>query len=705
MQGNGELGFQSILYLSKEDATDTTLFRRPNQIVTLHSQTQVFGLPFQLNGLYVSNQRSGLQPSPLLSFSFDAESYREQLLSKRVSTLDNSLAKHRLPQFESLSELDKRRIRRTLGASAEAQAESYQQSVLEEQQKIALLDAEIEGVGRYAKSADDVTLIDSLQTLRGQHISKYLQVSDSLAYLHAETDERYAQALEDFQQHRNSAETLQQQPQQVGQQTNRKQEMGSFSRWLDSDREFQNRLGQQTSTERISNLSSKQMSKAERRLGGIQRLAVGRSVAEYSTFTVQGAPITGADLAYSTGKWYGAIAGSRHLYQTNAIDNSFYTQNIPQNLYIARTGVGLPTEDHIHGLVMYANDKSQDSLPAQQNMVLSTTFGKSFDRIGLQINGEIANSFYSGDKATQNLSGEASEWISQPVGNRNAVATDLAAKVGATYWVNRTLSLRSQIRHIGSGFQTLGNPFLRNDIDGASVGATHTMWQNQIQYSVDGSYDRFQDRERAQSADRYTVSASGSLNKNNWPTVSLAFAYSDFSGGLMRRQDTAQVDFSSSSKMQSYTGVAAIGKTYALAEIPMQSTVQYMGLKQIATDTLYNLSIHQLSLIQFAQLGRKLQAEAEVFMQVFDSTGIRRSSPGIELGVNYQVYPWLAQGVNGSYSQYLDQGSRGIASSTTTVTLKQWLNLFCRFEYHAFSSDLNGGNNVWGIHTGATIRW
>lgn len=203
-------------------------------------------------------------------------------------------------------------------------------------------------------------------------------------------------------------------------------------------------------------------------LSFISSIGIGASNPYFTTFTLNAANISGANLALNPGRFYFAAAGGRNRrgIEPDADDPGAYERN----LYAVQTGLGSPYGSHLHLCMLYGKDEYgsivEDStfrITPSENWVASIDFGSVMFDGGLRFDGEIAGSVFTRDTRSPGVDSEdVPQWLLDfsgvNVSSGFGWAIDLSSSVK---FADNMLS--ADFSRIEPGFESMGSPYLRND--------------------------------------------------------------------------------------------------------------------------------------------------------------------------------------------------------------------------------------------------
>ncbi|MCX6243810.1 MAG: hypothetical protein NTU98_03820 [Bacteroidetes bacterium] len=214
-------------------------------------------------------------------------------------------------------------------------------------------------------------------------------------------------------------------------------------------------------------------SKMGRFLSIFPTLEIGKCRPNYSELTVEGIPVSGANIELNPGLFYAAFAMGK---VNRAVDiNSTSDPSYKRNLLFVRLGVGRKNESHLYFSYLRVEDKAsslQDSLVSDSlyiyphsNHILATEGKLNLFKNKFTIEGEAAASLYTNNTQSENfdlkISGISAGLVKYF--NVNASSSYDFAYSGNIGLNLSTTTITAGIKKIGSGYHTLGNPNLIAD--------------------------------------------------------------------------------------------------------------------------------------------------------------------------------------------------------------------------------------------------
>lgn len=210
----------------------------------------------------------------------------------------------------------------------------------------------------------------------------------------------------------------------------------------------------------------RQLSFPMKLFSAFQSLGIGMSYPQYTDYTVSGVQVTGLNLEFNPGLFYGAVTGAVN---NKAIENKTFKRN----LYAGRLGVGKKDNSHLFFTMMFAKDDKHSitvnpnntSLTPKSNHLIGTEGQLNLFDDKLKLQGEIGVSFLTDDlNAPDMIDDGIPEWI------RNMLSPKLSSRVDGFYKIETSFdnvesntTLKAGVLMVGPGYLSLGSPTKRGD--------------------------------------------------------------------------------------------------------------------------------------------------------------------------------------------------------------------------------------------------
>lgn len=196
---------------------------------------------------------------------------------------------------------------------------------------------------------------------------------------------------------------------------------------------------------------------------GFDKFNVGVVYPTHSDFTVVGTPVKGADIAWSSDKFFINITAGKAA----ANDFRFFSTERPEfdrNFYAITTGLGNKEKSHIYISRSYFDDP--DIIMNRQrinNSVNSIGAKGLFYKNKITLSAEIAQSDFRAQNSAINetLIGISIDTINriQPAYKLSNLNTALWME--GNYKVLENLEIHGKVQRVNPGFKSIGNPFMR----------------------------------------------------------------------------------------------------------------------------------------------------------------------------------------------------------------------------------------------------
>lgn len=278
-------------------------------------------------------------------------------------------------------------------------------------------------------------------------------------------------------------------------------------------------------------------------------LGIGTNYPKYTSYTLDGARVTGLNLEMNPAWLYFAFAGWKNL---DAVPNSTYARN----LLAGRIGAGAKGESHFHITVMKAEDDINSlsvneiplSLTPQENLVFGTDASLNlFDNI-FAIGGEVDASVFTRDVNSPELeSDDIPGFVS------NFTTTTMSSQLDYSYEIFSALDikdtdtkLKGSYKMVGPGYTSLGAPGIRRDVEGFSVKLNQILFNRIVSFSA--SLAREQNNLISQSISTSTYYKYAFNLKMSFPNAPYLvidyrpnFVSNDLKADTLKRENTAHV--------------------------------------------------------------------------------------------------------------------------------------------------------------------
>lgn len=408
----------------------------------------IMGLPFTTD-IYYTTENNSLYNSNSFSLNFDAQTFKRQLLDGLLKELN---------ERKKLDQMRKR----------DFDLKNKQEEELNK--KRALLDAEITNIDKELaeleakKNIDIDTSFDPHFNLQKDSISSELgNRSDSLKNSNNSDsiNRRYEKA-------KARKEKLEADKKNIEEKINaikKKKEEIEVLRQKDSslvniDESEYNKKSN------LKSLSGGYDSKFKKILGfasGFDKFNVGIVYPTHSDFTVVGTPVRGADIAWSSDKFFINVSAGKAA----ANDFRFFSTERPEfdrNFYAITTGLGNKDKSHIYYSRSYFDDPDKIMERQRINNSVNSIGAKGlFYKKKITLSAEMAQSNFSAQNSAidETINGNSVDTFNriQPAYKLSNLNT--AFWVEGTYKILENLEFQGKVQRVNPGFKSIGNPFMR----------------------------------------------------------------------------------------------------------------------------------------------------------------------------------------------------------------------------------------------------
>jgi hypothetical protein len=457
----------------------------------LQARVTLFHLPLEVNGLYSSEKKNVFGPPNQFGISLDKEAVKAaalQLLTEKMSPsqlFDSTevakatyyremLRDKRYPQYQGWKEkYDSLHLEDNLRAKQQL---TGLESILENKALTRQMD-ELQSV----KNRYDIQSPEDLAALAGQIPDSVYQRYNSLFRLEQSYKrmEQQRDALKNKAERFDKYEGLYKKVKAV----ERQQNISDLAKDADDVRDGLKNFG------RINRLQAV--------LLGIDEFEIGSCYPYFSSLTLNGVRLRGANISYTTPqKWHIAITGGRK--QRNfEIDTNFLYQNksfYSQNLIGLQFGIGRPNGNFIY--VQHVRAADYGALPAtlighpefqttrEEGFVTGAAFQFKDKQQIILLSGEINQSLVNPDLSSNILDGSNRQNLARFLGaNAKAGSALDISYQGAikVYLPNGTTRFSGLLHRVGAGYESFGVPYMMRDINRYEIKANQELFKKEIQ--------------------------------------------------------------------------------------------------------------------------------------------------------------------------------------------------------------------------------
>jgi hypothetical protein len=333
-------------------------------------------------------------------------------------------------------------------------------------------------------------------------------------------------------------------------------------------------------------IEGKAEEKAKSKLPGIVKffsyfhtLGFGTTYPSYTKHTIDGVPVTGANIEFNPGIVY--VAGTLFKNQ-KAIDNVSYRRD----MYAGRLGVGKKDKSHFIMTLMNVRDDENsmtiDTSKLTDKNVYPTPkanwlFGMDGklnlfkDKLSLEAEGVL--SMLTRDVRDPDIISEAiPQWVKNIFKPKGSSSADYMYGFKGTFTNEKTnTKVSAEMKMIGPGFTTLGNPSLRNDKLGFEGKVDQKFLERKISAGV--SFRTYRDnliQTKRTTTTTTSVIVKLGLNFRGYPTLNV-MVMPNF------QKNDKQVTTTDSSKMDNRIMLYNVVSSYSakLGDITAQTTVLF----------------------------------------------------------------------------------------------------------------------------------
>lgn len=474
-QFNGQSEVESVL----SDRTAFLSMQPRNYVRAMIRPTlSVFDVPFGLNVLLTTESNASKQNLNKVTFIFDAQEFKSRLnkrISNSVKEFQNKTSSSLTDKFINYeNEQIDQKFPKYKSQMAQ-QADSGKAMLKYKLERAEHLDAIFE-----AKSIDQ----------NKERLTALLKRKSALN----EGESLELKQLEAFQTEVNKLETERQQLKQI---TNKyKQEQNKFKNLEKEVRSFKSNL-YKVRPQNISSLKNFGLIKKwETLLLGLQKFNLGRNYPFFSKYSLNGPSVNGMQLEFNPGLFYMHLVGGKSLQER--IDSTY---NLPQlslaqNILGITLGLGSKQTSHFHISLIDIKDLAPSrniklSYQIRKNRILASEAQLNLLKNNLQLSIDWSSSFLDPDhNITQAISTSsqtkkpAFRFFYSDIDDGSGVM-DQAYKLNCKYQLNKTgLRLEGLYEYIGQNYQSLGAPFLQQDLKRWKLELLQTLAGNKIRLKL-----------------------------------------------------------------------------------------------------------------------------------------------------------------------------------------------------------------------------
>jgi len=412
--------------------------------VWMSPRLTILGLPFTTD-IYFTTESNSLYNSNSFSLNFDAATFRRQLLDGLMKEINERKKIDRMRERDfNLKEKQEAEIKEKLDKITDQLAKLEKELEDLEAQQNRGFDPNI-NLPTDSLNAELANRKDSLNTKNHSDSirQRYEKLKAQKAKLESDRDkiEEKIQAIK-----------------------KKKEEIDALRR---ADSSFvnlnQDELSKKSNLKSISGAYDSKFRKILGFASGFDKFNVGVVYPAHSDFTVVGTPVRGADIAWSSDRFFINVSAGKAA----ANDFRFFSTERPdfdRNFYAVTAGIGNKDKSHFYYSRSYfdgplgINDRQRIN-----NSVNSAGAKGIFYKYKITLSGEIAQSNFSAQNSAieETFSGNSTDTF-----NRIEPAYKLS-NLNTAFWVEgkykllENLEIQGKVQRVNPGFKSVGNPFMR----------------------------------------------------------------------------------------------------------------------------------------------------------------------------------------------------------------------------------------------------
>lgn len=233
-------------------------------------------------------------------------------------------------------------------------------------------------------------------------------------------------------------------------------------------------------------------------LMGFRSLGIGTNYPSYTDYTLNGIPLTGANIEINYGLFYFAVAGLRNLKAVQKDENNQPTYE--RKVIGTRIGIGGYNSTHFYFTYLYGwdneNSVKTDStmfIKPMKNHLLGLEGKISLIKNILNVEGEVGASLFTRDVTAPDIQNSDIPALFQNLFHvKISSSVDYFYTIKTSVNIDKTQSMFSAgMKMIGPGYRSLGAPNLRNDYLGFEIKLDQKFLNNQV--SLSGFFKRDRD--------------------------------------------------------------------------------------------------------------------------------------------------------------------------------------------------------------------
>jgi len=632
----------------------------------INTNVVLMGLPFK-TGFYYTTESQSLYNTNKIYFSFDAYAFKEKLHQSWKAQNDALMRKHKIREY-NLAKLDAAekslqnkldQLKTQIPTETLLQSEAEKQKMEWEQK--AQKETEVQKA-KYPSKADSLrntkenSLRDSL-SIKRQGLQDGVSTKADSGLINKY--QRMEKQLAELKEQKAKLEALQQNDtlnQILGFLRNPKQEKEAMMH------SAQGKMKMALATDRFD-------------MGAINPV--------YSEFTSQGILLRGLDWQVSNSRFFGGLSAGR----TTLNLPHLFTRSKPKfgrNFGIVTAGIGSKEKNFIALTAMGAKDAKVDSIdlsnPPIKNTVLSLE-GKYELLKPFTLEAEVAKSNYQFNNGAEHAITTVND---QPISTSIWDQANLAYKGSVTYINEKNTEASIQLRRVNPGFKSIGNLFLRTNIQEHEFKLKQAFYKQRIKLSLfykenrDNVYNLLETTNRMKGY-------GGTLNVSIPKYPTLTVGYMPYEQGNNHPDSLLQTNNQFSMLFANLAYTKNMGAwNLILSGSATQSEMEIRNANIFTTSTLYQSSL-------MGQYKNKFQSALSYSLQTTNPGIDSLNSSSIQYQMKYALSRKIRLGTqfNGSYFKSGGFKYEGGLSLAWQVAKKSALKL---------EGNVGKINQIWGFN-------
>lgn len=443
----------------------------------------------------------------------------------------------------------------------------------------------------------------------------------------------------------------------------------------------------------IAEKTIKNLSKTVKFFTNFNSLGIGTSYPMYTKHTVYGVSSTGLDVEFNPGIFYIALTG---LKNQRAIDNVSFKRE----LYSGRLGIGKKENSHFIFTIMHAKDDENSITVNDTNRTLTpkSNWLAGFDgklnllknKLSFEVEGVL--SLYTNDVTAPDIISEAIPgWVKNMFNPKGSSSIDYMYS-GKVLFDNAksNTKISAEIKMIGPGFITLGNPTLRNDKFGFEGKIEQKFLDSKITTSlaIRNYKDNLLNTKTVSTNSTSAIFKLG-VRVKSYPSLNLTFMPNfQKNDKQITSTDSSKID----SKTYAFTGMSSY--PFRFGGILTQSSLLF---SYVDSKTLFGLYDYWTKTSMFTE-----SFTFRIPLSISTSIGMVQTLSGgfdysriitFALTGNYMFKDFWQNGAGIDISTEKDKSSRFGIYLNSNIIIAKYITLDIRAENIQYSDNLNSANN------------